>query len=165
MMPVYSSDGLPIHNSHICVDEVKRLEGKLKDPRSRLTQCWQVSRYPTCMEVNWTYTHQFYQLFTNVHRFPGFSGNGHACASSWYQGASLLPHGLGMRLYGWINELDKVSACPRPFPSVQNRVWPHKTKIMPRQNIVNLALLQKCMSVRCVHQPWYVQSLTIVLRQ
>ena len=40
---------IPVHNCRSCVGKVERLEQKLKDLRSRLAQCWQISRYPTCM--------------------------------------------------------------------------------------------------------------------
>ena len=89
-------DILPTHNCHSCVGEVECLKRKPKDFRSGLAQHWQVCRYPTCtrkcflanllpfsdMEVNRTYTYQFYWPFTSVHGFPG---NGCACEISRYQ--------------------------------------------------------------------------------
>ena len=37
-------------------------------------------------------------IYVNVTILLKYSGNGRACASSWYQAVSLLPRGLGMRL-------------------------------------------------------------------
>ena len=43
------------------------------------------------MEMNWTYTYRFYQPFTNIHGFPGFSGNGQTCANGENQTAFSPP--------------------------------------------------------------------------
>ena len=103
----WNSNDLPTHSYHFCVGEVDRLKLKLKDLGSRLTQCF---RYPVCMRkhfltcclsIIWKWLGyigiNFYQSFTNVHRFPGISGNGDAQAVNT-RPLSLLPCGLGTRL-------------------------------------------------------------------
>ena len=69
------------------------VEQKLRNPRSRLAQCWQVLQilymynkvFSNLLpfedtEVNQMYTYRFYWLFTDIHRFPGVLGMVHAQA-------------------------------------------------------------------------------------
>ena len=124
-MPIDSGDDLPTHNCCSCVGKVERLERKLKDLGSRLTQCCQVSRYPTCMR-KWFLTYclsmvrkwighihidstNHLQTYTDFQVFLGMDRHAQTVKTRLL---SLLPHGLGMRP-GWaiISYYHNIAIC------------------------------------------------------
>ena len=60
-------------------------------------------------EVNQTYAYQFCRPFTNVHGFPGFSGNGCEWTNSWYQATFSLPTQLGNEARDPLLEISNIA--------------------------------------------------------
>ena len=61
-----------------------------------------------------------YRPFANIHRFPGFCGNGHAWQTVDTRPLSLLPRGLGMRLKSTLIEISQVLFV---FPFITRGFW------------------------------------------
>ena len=78
--------GIPIRKG-LCL----RIHGNFHGVESNSTYKWlhlsMISKYIRCIRID----------FIN-NKFPGFSGNDHACANSHYQAISLLPRGPSMWL-------------------------------------------------------------------
>ena len=63
-----------------------------------------------------------YRPFANIHRFPGFCGNGHAWQTADTRPLSLLPRGLGMRLKSTLIEISQVLFV---FPFITCLCYPY----------------------------------------